>query len=582
MDKLDKAILNTYQNADKGNYLEIPEITADPTADFFDDRQDEYKEYLKQEKELKQFYRHIIDNYLEEGLLFKCNHTVFTLTKGIDNPEHIRFSSFFIYLTDEENGILNYDAIRHHEYPDLNELFEKESPFLQTSRCCLIGEDIRKQEIQDEKQILNDGRSDFNMNDEMLKKALGIYFKDVIDKDTDMNWVADQAKDAFNKWMKIDCVIDELLAEAYDKTMYGGYFISFDDIQERAKDLFNMDLSYEDIEIETEDRIATDPFLLQYDLDTDGEEKGYDVGLGYGRILSDVNFNEDEELEMMLHKKEMELFESYKKEKPLEYDVEKRFIILPDGSQKNNVYTYKQAKKLYDDFACQSVLESKEYKDYEEKMNIFVYTNKINNEYKIPVTDTASKYRLLSDLKKHCNKYMELLESGVRDTNWLHGDSLDSQFKLMKDVVSSLPKNKVPNGFEWRDLDELKGDMQRADLDYDIKQYVDRYDAFVRDYDLYEWKDNDLDNPEVLEELKSKQIQDLKSRNADYMMDYLKEVKGEGFNYGDECELNDLMSDYEKIHTDTFMFMGVEDFAKWLNEIEIQQDEQQEEDSIQV
>lgn len=117
--------------------LNVPKITADPTADFFGERQDEYQEYLNQEQELKQFYVHIIEDYLEQGISIKYDRICFVISKGIENPNYIRFSSFYTFLS--EVGVQTLSAIRHHEYPTFGELFSEEFTFLSNPKSCFVG-----------------------------------------------------------------------------------------------------------------------------------------------------------------------------------------------------------------------------------------------------------------------------------------------------------------------------------------------------------------------------------------------------------------------------------------------------------
>ena len=435
------------------------------------------------------------------------------------------------------------------------------------------------------------------MDDELLKKVLGEYFKEQIDEKTDMNQLADKADVLSDKWAKLNCVIDELLADAYDYSQYGGGTIGFNEIKERAKELFGLELTDDEIEIECEDRIASDPFLLDYDIDEWDDKnlgKFFDVTLGWGRVMGGLDWHEEEDFEYNLYNKEMELYEHFKEKYPMSYNQESHTLTLPNGKTEANVYTYKQAKKLYDDMACDTVNQSKEYKKFEKMEEIKRYNEKLNNEYNVNVTDIASKYRLLATLKLDCNHYIEAEENNEPDSKrWLVEESVDRHFNLISDLIKSLPDGKVPNGFDNETLNDLKGKVQWSEYCKAIDVFVGHYDTFMRDWDLSNWSDYDLDEAQEYEKLRLQQVQDLKDGNAQEMVNTLNAIKEECFKMGDYWEDDDyyredienidkLLNEYETLDNKRILFMNTKEFVQWLNEETPSLEEQQEEDDLSL
>ncbi len=131
----------------------------------------------------------------------------------------------------------------------------------------------------------------------------------------------------------------------------------------------------------------------------------------------------------------------------------------------------------------------------------------------------------------------KVAETAYEELNNDGGYSLD---KVVEEAFEIFENEKGFNGEIWDGLTET----ERL-----IKEYVNRYDNFIKYWDSYDWKDNDLDNPENLKELKAQQFSDLKDNDAEYMVDYLLKIKNEitEVDSDDEGEVNILIDVYYKI-----------------------------------
>lgn len=409
------------------------------------------------------------------------------------------------------------------------------------------------------------------------------------DEKTDMNQVTDKANFLVEKWAKVNCVVDELLASAYENTQYGGNSIEFNEIKGRARDLFGLELTDDEIEIECEERIASDPFILEYYIDEWDDEsigKYYDLTLGFARVKGGIDWFEDEEFEASLYDKEMELYEAYVEKHPMSYSQESHTLILPNGKKELFVYTERQAQKLYDDMVCDKIINSKEYLDFEKKETMKMYDAKLENEYGVNITDIASKYRLLSKLKLDCTHYIESLENGEDNSKrWLVDESVNRHFDLISDLIQSLPDEKIPNGFDNATMNDLRGKVEWNEYCYSVNKFVEQYNTFIKDFDFYEWQDQDLENNQEYEKMKSKQIQDIKEGKANYLLNYLKDIKNESIDdlsYEDEEMLRRLINEYETLEKKAYLFMDVKEFVEYLDDVTLSQEETVEEDEVQL
>lgn len=137
----------------------------------------------------------------------------------------------------------------------------------------------------------------------------------------------------------------------------------------------------------------------------------------------------------------------------------------------------------------------------------------------------------------------------------LNNDGCYSLDKMVEEAFEIFENEKGFDGEIWDGLTET----ERL-----IKEYVNQYNEFVKYWDYYDWKDNDLDNPENLKELKLQQFSDLKDSDAKYMVDYLLKIKNEitEVDSDDEGEVNKLIDVYYKIFNEVFCQTPTSEFVK--------------------
>lgn len=153
----------------------------------------------------------------------------------------------------------------------------------------------------------------------------------------------------------VTCLANETMQKVFTQSEYGNRIVFMDELQEEAKERFNMDFTDEDYK-NFKTLIAKDEYLLSLD-DSTGimESKFLDIVVGYGRMKGGVSgLWEKEQAE---YDQKEQLYADLLKKHPLKYDAKAECLWLPDGTKVNNVLSPLQAEYYHDNYLYHEVFE---------------------------------------------------------------------------------------------------------------------------------------------------------------------------------------------------------------------------------
>lgn len=152
----------------------------------------------------------------------------------------------------------------------------------------------------------------------------------------------------------VTCLADETMQKVFTQSEYGNRMVFMEELQEEAKERFNMDFTDEDYE-NFKSLIAKDEYLLSLD-DNAGilELKALDIVVGYGRVKGGVSgLWENEQAE---YDQKEQLYNELLKKHPMKYDAKAECLWLPDGTKVNNVLSPLQAEYYHDNYLSMKYL----------------------------------------------------------------------------------------------------------------------------------------------------------------------------------------------------------------------------------
>lgn len=124
----------------------------------------------------------------------------------------------------------------------------------------------------------------------------------------------------------VTCLADETMQKVFTQSEYGNRMVFMEELQEEAKERFNMDFTDEDYEY-FKSLIAKDEYLLSLD-DNAGilESKALDIVVGYGRVKGGVSgLWENEQAE---YDQKEQLYNELLKKHPMKYDAKAECLWL--------------------------------------------------------------------------------------------------------------------------------------------------------------------------------------------------------------------------------------------------------------
>ena len=129
----------------------------------------------------------------------------------------------------------------------------------------------------------------------------------------------------------VACLADETMQKTFTQSEYGNRIVFMEELQEEAKERFDMDFTDEDYK-SFKTLIAKDEYLLSLD-DNAGilGSKALDIVVGYGRVKGGVSgLWEKEQAE---YDQKEQLYADLLKKHPMKYDAKAECLWLPDGTR---------------------------------------------------------------------------------------------------------------------------------------------------------------------------------------------------------------------------------------------------------
>lgn len=164
----------------------------------------------------------------------------------------------------------------------------------------------------------------------------------------------------------VTCLADETMQKVFSQSEYGNRVVFMEELQEEAKERFNMDFTDEDYK-SFKTLIAKDEYLLSLD-DNAGilESKALDIVVGYGRVKGGVSgLWEKEQAE---YDQKEQLYADLLKKHPMKYDAKAECLWLPDGTKVNNVLSPLQAEYYHDNYLYHEVFERMAQMEFENSL----------------------------------------------------------------------------------------------------------------------------------------------------------------------------------------------------------------------
>lgn len=276
----------------------------------------------------------------------------------------------------------------------------------------------------------------------------------------------------------VACLADETMQKTFTQSEYGNRIVFMEELQEEAKERFNMDFTDEDYK-SFKTLIAKDEYLLSLD-DNAGilESKALDIVVGYGRVKGGVSgLWEKEQAE---YDQKEQLYADLLKKHPMKYDAKAECLWLPDGTKVNNVLSPLQAEYYHDNYLYHEVFE---------RMAQMEFENSLKNE----VLDQSNEYKnkTLSKLQCNCQYF---LGNGNCLEKHLWANNLDNHILAMKMIYESFDEQDKPVWINKEMIDLYKDQMWTASLSKQANSLCDRLMECFEDMDPYEAMDcRDID-----------------------------------------------------------------------------------------
>lgn len=181
----------------------------------------------------------------------------------------------------------------------------------------------------------------------------------------------------------VACLADETMQKVFTQSEYGNRIVFMDELQEEAKERFNMDFTDEDYK-NFKTRIAKDEYLLSLG-DNAGilESKALDIVVGYGRVKGGVSgLWEKEQAE---YDQKEQLYADLLKKHPMKYDAKAECLWLPDGTKVNNVLSPLQAEYYHDNYLYHEVFERVAQMQFEKSVDSN-YVKRFDPHYAISIS----------------------------------------------------------------------------------------------------------------------------------------------------------------------------------------------------
>ena len=303
----------------------------------------------------------------------------------------------------------------------------------------------------------------------------------------------------------VTCLADETMQKVFTQSEYGNRIVFMEELQEEAKERFNMDFTDEDYE-NFKSLIAKDEYLLSLD-DNAGilESKALDIVVGYGRVKGGVSgLWENEQAE---YDQKEQLYNELLKKHPMKYDAKAECLWLPDGAKVSNVLSPLQAEYYHDNYLYHEVFERIAQMEFENNLKNEVLDQ--NNEY---------KYQMLSRLQCDCQYF---LGNGNCHEKHLWANNLDNHILAMKMIYESFNEQDKPVWINNEMIDLYKDQMWTATLSKQANSLCDRLMECFEDMDPYEamdCRDIDMDTQKhtVYEALVTGKTDDIITNLEDY------------------------------------------------------------------
>lgn len=303
----------------------------------------------------------------------------------------------------------------------------------------------------------------------------------------------------------VTCLADETMQKVFTQSEYGNRMVFMEELQEEAKERFNMDFTDEDYEY-FKSLIAKDEYLLSLD-DNAGilESKALDIVVGYGRVKGGVSgLWENEQAE---YDQKEQLYNELLKKHPMKYDAKAECLWLPDGTKVNNVLSPLQAEYYHDNYLYHEVFERIAQMEFQNDLKNGVLDQ--NNEY---------KYQMLSRLQCDC---LYFLGNGNCHEKHLWANNLDNHILAMKMIYESFNEQDKPVWINNEMIDLYKDQMWTASLSKQANSLCDRLMECFEDIDPYEamdCRDIDMDKQKhtVYEALVTGKTDDIITNLEDY------------------------------------------------------------------
>ena len=276
----------------------------------------------------------------------------------------------------------------------------------------------------------------------------------------------------------VACLADETMQKAYTQSEYGNRIVWMEELQEDAKERFNMDFTDEDYK-NFKSLIAKDEYLLSLD-DNAGitESKALDIVVGYGRVKGGVSgLWENEQAE---YNQKEQIYNELLKEHPMKYDANAECVWLPDGTKVSNVLSTLQAEYYHDNYLYHEVFERVAQMEFENK-----FKNEVLNQSK------EYKYQILYRLQCDCQYF---LGNGNCHEKHLWANNLDNHIQAMKMIYESFDAQDKPVWINNEMIDLYKDQMWTTSLSKQANSLCDRLVECFEDMDPYEAMDcSDID-----------------------------------------------------------------------------------------
>lgn len=167
----------------------------------------------------------------------------------------------------------------------------------------------------------------------------------------------------------VTCLADETMQKIFTQSEYGNRTVWMEELQEEAKERFNMDFADEDLS-KIYDYMNLDFFVLDSECEWDEDENGeyFGIAVGSDRVNGGYEFGDYCDLDEERYELRQTLFDEMCEQHPIEYNADKECLTLPDGRVINNMLSREQAVKHYEDYIYNDVNQNQEVKEMTEML----------------------------------------------------------------------------------------------------------------------------------------------------------------------------------------------------------------------